>query len=893
MMAPVRSGGSWHTMTAAEVLDELESSPRGLATDEVARRLAVHGPNVFEEAEPPSRLAVFIRQFRSPLILILLVAAVVTTLLREWADTAVISAILLLNATIGYVQERKADASVRALMELAVPKARVVRDGREVEIDGRDIVPGDLVLLESGTRVPADLRLVSVRSLLVDESLLTGESAPVAKHTQALDADLSLADRGSLAYAGTAVTRGRGEGVVVATGYQTEIGGIAELIRSEPDTQTPLGRRMDQLAKLIGVVVVAASALVFAIGLLRGGDLSELFLTAVALAVAAVPEGLPIVVTIALAVGVSRMARRRAIVRQLPSVEALGSATVIGSDKTGTLTENRMTVQRLWTAGRFRSLDQMRTDRTRHASHDESDPAALTLLTGVLTNEATVHSAADGPVHSGDPTEVALLTAAAAAGFVPDQVRDAFPVVTETPFEPELRYSAALRRVTGGEVLFVKGAPERVLAMCDAMTGGDGEQPVDEEQIHAAASELAASGLRVLGMAISRVRTRSQPPLDPEAPTGLVFVGLVGMKDPPRQGVRQAVEACRRADVRVVMITGDHADTAASIASELGIDSADPLSGAEIDQLDDDDLRRRVGETSVYARVSPEGKLRIVRALQAAGEVVAVTGDGVNDAPALKAASIGVAMGRDGTDVAREAAEIVLADDNFVSIVSAIEEGRVTFDNIRRATFFLVSTGAATIAALLVGLSAGWPLVMLPAQLLWLNLVTNGLQDVALAFEAAEKDVLDRAPRPPREGILSRRLWQRTVLTGTVMAAGTLLMFRWELDRTGSWTAAQTVALTTMVTFMALQAGNARSDYRSVFTVPLRDNPFLVVTTITAFAVHIGALYFPPTQAVLRVEPIDLTAWTRIIAIATTILIAVEIEKAVRRRARPTRGALP
>ncbi|MFW6090691.1 MAG: cation-translocating P-type ATPase [Actinomycetota bacterium] len=871
--------GPWHAITAAEALEILESSPHGLTTGEAERRLAEHGPNVFEEVEPPSWFVVFLRQFRSPLIYILVAAAVVTAALQEWTDMSVIVAVLLLNAVIGFVQERKADASVRALMQLAVPKARVVRDGREAEIDGRGIVPGDLVLLESGARVPADLRLVSVQALSIDESLLTGESDPVAKHTRAIDADLSLADRGSVAFAGTTVTRGRGEGLVVATGEDTEIGGIAELIRAEPETATPLGQRMDRLAKVIGLAVLLASLAVFVIGLARGGELTELFLAAVALAVAAIPEGLPIVVTIALAIGVTRMARRQAIVRRLPAVETLGSATVIGSDKTGTLTENRMTVQQLWSAGRFHPLDEIQVHSPR-TDHRDWEPAVLTLLTGVLTNEARLY----GDDHHGDPTEVALLVAAADAGFVPDQVRDAFPVVSETPFEPELRFSASLRRVRGGEALFVKGAPEQVLSMCDASLGHEDEEPLDERTVYAAAAEMAASGLRILAAAVSRTRARGDPPLDTEAPTDLVFVGLVGMKDPPRKGVRQAIEACRRASVRVIMITGDHSTTASSIAAELGIEGSDRvLTGAELDRLDGDTLRERVRDVSVFARVSPEGKLRIVRALQADGEVVAVTGDGVNDAPALKSASIGVAMGQEGTDVAREAAEIVLSDDNFVSIVSAIDEGRRTFDNIRRATFFLVSTAVATIIALLAGVAAGWPLVMLPAQLLWLNLVTNGLQDVALAFERGERNILDRPPRGTQEGVISTLLWQRTAITGIVMAIGTLAMFRWELDRSGSLTAAQTVALTTMVTFMALQAGNARSDHRSVFTVPLRANPFLVLATAGSFAVHIGALYFPGTQLVLRVQPLDLDAWVRVVAVAAAVLVVVEVEKAIRR----------
>ncbi|WP_275451689.1 cation-translocating P-type ATPase [Allosalinactinospora lopnorensis] len=681
-----------------------------------------------------------------------------------------------------------------------------------------------------------------------------------------------------------------------ATGTHTELGGIAELLRAEPQAETPLQQRMTRLSRLIMVVVLSSCALVFVLGLATGGQARELLMAAVALAVAAVPEGLPIVLTIALALGVTRMARRNAIVRWLPAVETLGSATVIGSDKTGTLTENRMTVRRIWAAGLVQmpaSIPVRSGGGPALPSPLAEEAAALTLLTGVLTNEAVVHATADGVEGRGDPTEIALLLAAAEAGLAPEPQRDAYALIADLPFEPSRRFSAALRQWGDAEVLFAKGAPERVLDMCDALLANGGEVPLDVAEMHTAAHSMAADGLRVLALAVSRPRQHGDPPLDLEEPRGLVLAGLVGLMDPPRKGVREAVTVCHDAGVRVVMITGDHALTAASIATELGITSSSnrAVTGSDLEAMDEDELRSAVSGTSVFARISPEGKLRIVRVLQAQGEVVAVTGDGVNDAPALKSASIGVAMGKGGTDVAREAAEIVLTDDNFVSIVGAIEQGRITFDNVRRATFFLLSTSMATIIALLVTVAAGWPLLMVPAQLLWLNLVTSGLQDVALAFERGDRNVLRKPPRSTREGIMSPLLWQRTVSTSVVRAGGTLALFYWALESTDSITTAQTVALTTMVLFSAFQAGNARSEHRSVLTVPLRDNPFLVWATIANLVLHLAALYFPLTQLVLRVEPLPLHYWPIMIAVAATVLVVVEAEKAIRRRL--TRSAAP
>jgi magnesium-transporting ATPase (P-type) len=886
----------WHAMPAPAVEARLDTHRHGLDRAQVEQRLATYGPNALEDEPPPGLLAITIRQFRNPLIYILLVATAITLVIGEYIDAAVIAAVLSLNALIGVTQESRAEGAVRALMQLVVPHARVIRDGHEHEIDSRELVPGDVVLLEPGSRVPADLRITSATSLQVDESLLTGESVPVTKRAEPVEESAALGDRRSMAFTGSVVTSGRGRGVVVATGTTTELGAIAGLMRGELDEPTPLQRRMADFATIIGVAVGVGVALTFASGLALGNELSDMFLTAVALSVAAIPEGLPVVFTITLALGVRRMARRNAIIRRLPAVETLGSTTVIGSDKTGTLTQNRMQVEAVWAGGREYVVDRDHTD-PRFVGPDgasvtvEDHPALhTTLLTGVLANEASVYYVDDELRSTGDPTEVALLLSAWTGGFEPEDVRDAYPEFADIPFEPELRYSASIRYHDDDHVLFVKGAPERIIEMCTHQLGPDGQHlPLDAESVDGAAVELAARGLRVLAMATAALETTLDHDDELPEPERLVFVGLQGMHDPPRPGVRDAVAQCQESGLRVIMITGDHAATAGAIAAEIGIAAPGDraVTGVELAALDGAELRARVADTAVFARVSPEDKLRIVRALQELGEVVAVTGDGVNDAPALKAAAIGVAMGRSGTDVAREASDMVLTDDNFVSITAAVEEGRVTFDNLRNVTFFLVSTGAATILAILLSVWLRWPLLMLPAQLLWLNLVTNGLQDVALAFEPGERDILRRPPRPRREGVVSRILWERVALAGIVMAIGTLLMFRWQLDRTDSLTQAQTVALTTQVVFMAFHAGNSRSERRSIFRVPPLANPFLFGATTAALGIHVAALHLAPTQYVLRVEPIDADAWWRIVLTASTILVAVELHKLLRRPAAP------
>jgi magnesium-transporting ATPase (P-type) len=859
-----------------------------LDADAAAARLDEHGANRLAARPPISDLTLLLRQFQSPLILILLVATVVTVLLREFADAAVIVAVLILNTVIGFTQERRADRSVNALMSLATPVATVRRDGSRQRIDAAELVPGDVVLLEAGDRVPADLRLLEASAVCADESLLTGESSPVTKTSDPVDASLLAADRTSMAHMGTSITAGRAAGVVVGTGAATLLGAIAERMSEQERPPTPLQRRMARFANIVAVAVLGSTVIAFALGVALGGGVAEMFLVAVALAVAVVPEGLPVAFTIAMALGVRRMAQRRVIVRTLPAVETLGSTTVIGSDKTGTLTENRMTVVAMWTPTGWYHLGTDTTpveEDSVHLGHDH-DPAVAPGITAVLHSAALANDAfltADGG-SGGDPTEIALLNAAKAAGIDPMRLREETRIILDVPFSAVQRSSYVVTD-EGGPLLRLKGAPERVVELSDAMLGPDGEPfPMDAQLVLDAAARMAARGLRVLATAQAHLADEPDPH-EPPQPKDLVLTGLVGMQDPPRTGARDAIARCRSAGIRVLMITGDHPATARAIAADLGIvagEDAAVVTGTEVERADDATLASMVARTPVFARVAPEHKLRIVLALQAHGEVVAVTGDGVNDAPALKAANIGIAMGRDGTDVAREASDMVLTDDDFVAIVAAVEEGRVVFDNVRKVTYFLLSTGTAAIVAILTAIATGLPLPYTPAALLWLNVVTNGLQDVALAFEPGEPDTLERAPRAQREGIVSRALWERTLLTGLTMAAGSLWLFTWAIGEGLSEDAQRGAALTTFVVAMALHAYNARSERRSILSSDPRTNPLLLGAVVGALLIHIAALHWAPTQALLRIAPFGPDAWARMVLVALGVVAVSEVHKRLR-----------
>jgi Ca2+-transporting ATPase len=869
---------AWHSLSVDAVFAELSSASRGLSSAEAARRLADAGPNELTFAGVTSWWRVLLRQFVSPLIAILLIAALITLVQQHWVDSGAIFLVLVINAALGFVQERKAEADVRALKSLSTPSCRVLRDGAERVIAGRDVVPGDVVLLESGERVPADLRLVEANGLQLDESMLTGESFAATKHTDPLPVDVVDADKANVAFSGTFVGNGRGKGIVIATGAGTALGEINALIQG-PSGKTPLQLLTHSLERRIGLVVLAALVFIFIAGLVLGHDASLMFRTAVGLAVATIPESLPIVLTVALSLGVSRMARRNAIIRTLPAVETLGSTNVIGSDKTGTLTENRLAVERIWTTAGLLDLSATNED----AGMAELALVRAVLRAGALTNEATL-SAEEGAEYSGDAVDAAMAKIAVARGAITEQDRTADPVAHQ-PYEPHLRYSQTVHADSHGRrTLYVKGSPEALLDAAVAVAHPDGTGTLDEAQVHAANEEMGREGLRVIATGSRAVADDEELSHPLPAPSGLTFLGMEGMTDPPREGVAEAIEKCRRAGISVMMITGDHPVTAMAIAGRLGMSTGRPaLTGAEMATLDDRMLAARLEETSVAARVSPQDKLRIVHALQSVGKIVAVTGDGVNDAPALKAAAIGVAMGSSGTDVAREAADVVLTDDNFVTIVHAVEQGRVTFAAIRKTTYFLLSTGAAALVAVTLSVFAGTPLLFLPVQMLWMNVVTNGVQDIALAFEPAEGDELIRPPRPPSEGLLSRTLWFRAGITGAWMSLAVLLSFIVDLHAGYPEIHARTLALTMFVMLSFFQVFSSRAENKSLFQLRLLSNKPLLYTSLGALALHWAAMTWPFSASVLGLTPLNFWEWLVCVAAGSTVLILVEAEKAVRR----------
>jgi magnesium-transporting ATPase (P-type) len=886
----------WWSIPSDEAVERLESTADGLGSEEARARLARYGPNTIrvEEVEPWWSLA--LHQFRDPLIYILLVAAVVTIALGDYVDAVVILVVVLLNALIGFVQEFKARQAMLALARLSAPRAEVLRDGEVRQVAAEELVPGDVVLLTSGARVPADLRLIRTVDLEVDESMLTGESVPVRKDPQAeLEGTPVAGDQINMAFGATMVTRGRGRGLVVLTGGRTEVGRIAEAVQEAGEVRSPLQVSVHAFGKRVGMALLGLSLVAAVLGFVRGLGWAEVFMTTVALAVSAIPEGLPVVLTVTLAVGVRRMAARKAIVRRLPAVETLGSTTVIASDKTGTLTRNEMTVRTIWTSGSSFDVTGVGYDGEggiqsdgEPVNADDRPPLLETLRAGVLANEADARMVGEDGHPLGDPTEVALLVAAAKAGIAAKSERELFPELDLLPFEPDLQFMATLVRVGEGFRIYMKGAPEAVLARCTAVSGLDGTASLDlgrEREIRQAAHDLAGRGLRVLAMAYRDTTESAFVARGTEE--GFVFCGLQGMEDPVRPEAIDAVAAVQGAGITVMMLTGDHLATARAIGVQLGLAKADrrAVEGAELAELSDEELDSLLDDgVSVFARVAPEHKLRIVERLRARDEVVAVTGDGVNDAPALRAAHLGIAMGIAGTDVAREASDMVLQDDNFATIRAAVEEGRVVFANIRKVTFFLLSTAVGEVITILVSLAAGWPLPFVAAQILWINLVTNGLQDIALAVEPGEPGLLSKRPRPRREGILPWRLLERLGSVGVVLAAGTLGTFWWTMETTGDLDTARTMAMTQMVVFQFFHVFNCRSLERSVFRVPPFSNRFLFASLLAALLAQIAVLYWGPLQAVFRTVPIDPAQWGIVVGVGATVILGGELDKAWQRR---------
>ncbi len=886
----------WHALTVDQALAAADAKPGGLAQVAAKERLSQHGAN--ELPAPPRRgpLARFALQFHNVLIYVLIGSAGVTAALAHWVDTGVILGVVIINAIIGYVQEGKAERAIDAIRKMLSLHAVVVRDGRKREIPAEELVPGDVVVLASGDKVPADLRLIEVKTLRVDEAALTGESVPVEKALAPVAAEAPIGDRTSMAYSGTLVTYGQAKGVAVATGARTEIGRISGMLREVQELATPLTRKMGVFAQWLSFAILAASVAFFAFGYyLRGYSADEMFLAVVGLAVAAIPEGLPAIMTITLAVGVQRMARRNAIIRRLPAVETLGSVTVICSDKTGTLTRNEMTVQTVITAdARYAVSGVGYAPRGAFEVDDaEVDPAGRPDLTelaraGLLCNDASIGQSGETWSIEGDPTEGALLTLALKAGLEREFEVSAVPRTDSIPFESEHRFMATLHHDHAGHAFaYVKGAPERVLDMCGFEQHGGDRRPIDLAAWHRRIEALAEAGQRVLALAILPLDAPKKELAFADVEAGLELLGVVGIIDPPREEAIAAVAQCRDAGIRVKMITGDHVVTGRAVGRALGIgDGARAMGGPEIEALDPAGLRRAVNESDVFARASPEHKLKLVQALQAEGAVVAMTGDGVNDAPALKRADVGVAMGIKGTEAAKEAAEMVLADDNFASIAAAVEEGRTVYDNLKKAILFILPTNGGEAGVIMLAILLGIALPITAVQILWVNMITAVTLSLSLAFEPPETNVMRRRPRDPAEPLLSGFLVWRIVLVSVMLVAACFGLFLWEIGRGGSVEAARAVAVNMLVVGEMVYLFNSRYVYAPALSwIGMFGNRYVLVAIVVLAPMQLLFTYWGVMQGWFGTGDIDVVAWTGIFACAVAIFGVVEIEKAIMRRA--------
>ncbi|MDT3736584.1 MAG: cation-transporting P-type ATPase [Denitratisoma sp.] len=886
---------AWHVRTKEEALADLQSTPQGLSGEEAARRLAEHGPNRLPPPKKRGPLLRFLAQFHNVLIYVLLAAVAVTAALGHYVDSGVILGVVLANTVIGFFQEGKAEAALDAIRGMLSLTASVLRDGRRREIPAEELVPGDIVFLASGDKVPADLRLVEARSLRVDEAALTGESVAVEKDVSPVAADAPVGDRRPMAYSGTLVTYGQAKGLVVATGEATEIGRIGRLLAEVEDIATPLLRKMAVFARwLTGAILVSAAGL-FAFGVLaRGFSAAEMFTAAVGLAVAAIPEGLPTILTVTLAIGVQRMARRHAIVRRLPAVETLGSVTVICSDKTGTLTKNEMTVQRVVSAERvyevggagYAPRGGFGVDGAAVTPQEAPELAGIARA-AALCNDAALHERNGEWKLEGDPTEGALLTLALKAGLERHYESESLPRVDAIPFESEHRFMATLHHDHAGHAFaFVKGAPERLLRMCTRQRVAGEDRPLDDAFWQRQIEALAAAGQRVLALAEAPMEKGKRELDFADVEQDLTLLALVGIIDPPREEAITAVAHCRAAGIRVKMITGDHGVTARAIGAAMGIgDGRRALTGAEIEELDAAALRSAVREVDVFARASPEHKLRLVRALQAEGEIVAMTGDGVNDAPALKQADVGVAMGLKGTEAAKEAAEMVLADDNFASIAHAVEEGRTVYDNLRKAIAFLLPINGGESLSLVAAVLLGLTLPITPVQILWVNMVSSVALAMTLAFEPTEREVMRRRPRPPDEPVISGFLVWRIVLVSLLFLAGIFGMFELALLRGAAVEEARTVAVNTLVAMEVFYLFSVRYLRAPSFTFEgVKGTKPVLIAVFSVFALQLLFTYAPFMETFFHSRPLSFATGLQVVAVGVALLVLLEIEKFLRRR---------
>lgn len=884
-------GKHWHHMPADEVLDLLDTDrDKGLDLLEINHRRERFGDNVLTTKKTRGPLTRFLLQFHQALVYILMTAGLITALFQEWVDAGVIFGVVLVNAFIGFIQEAKAVKAMEALAKTMVTEATVVRSGAKVRISSADVVPGDIVLLQSGDKVPADMRLIASRDLQIDESALTGESVPSQKDTEQLPHDTILADRKNMAYGSTLVTYGQASGVVIAIGDNTEVGRISELISETEELKTPLIQKIEAFSKVLLYLILGLALATFAVGVFRGQGAFDMFMAAIALAVGAIPEGLPAAMTITLAIGVARMARRRAIIRKLPAVETLGSTTVICSDKTGTLTENQMTVQEISAGGEMYAVSG-----TGYAFEGEILPTAVkpesslsetlmeTLRCGLLCNDSLLAEKEGNLTVQGDPTEGALITAAAKAGLFMAQENAGHRRLDTIPFESHHQYMATLHAGSQGTsvMVYIKGSVEAVLERCTSALDRHGSvSSLNPAAIHATVSDMASKGLRVLAFARKEFQDGRQKIAHQDIAAGLTFLGLQGMIDPPRNEAVEAVRNCHKAGIRVKMITGDHALTASAIAGRIGLHNANKVvTGRELATMSDGEIIDLVEDVSVYARVAPEQKLRLVEALQARGHIVAMTGDGVNDAPALKRANIGIAMGITGTDVAKEASDMVLTDDNFASIEAAVEEGRGTFDNLTKFIVWTLPTNIGEGLVILAAIFAGVTLPILPVQILWINMTTAVLLGLMLVFEPKEPEIMVRTPRNPKEPILTRALVSRIAIVGFLLLFGAFGLFEYELSNGAGAAQARTVAVNVFVIGELFYLFNCRSLTESVFKVGFFSNPWLFGGAGLMLVLQLLFTYLPFMNTAFHSSPIGLDSWLRIAAAAYLITLAVGIEK--------------
>ncbi|NCF27327.1 MAG: HAD-IC family P-type ATPase [Gammaproteobacteria bacterium] len=888
----------WHSLPAEQLFEQVEAGAQGLDSDQAARRLAHYGPNRSRPPERPGSLARFLRQFHNFLIYVLLASAAILAALEHWLDASVVFGVTLINALIGFIQEGKAERAFESIQELLAPSASVVRDGQRVTVQAFDLVPGDLVLLDAGDRVPADMRLLSANALEIQQAVLTGESIPVEKSIAPVHDDAPVAERNCMAYSSTLVTHGQGSGLVVATADATEIGHVGRLLAGVASRETPLLRQLSRFGRWLTAGIVVLAVATFAYGrLVHDFAAIHMFLAALGLAVAAIPEGLPAIVTITLAIGVERMTKLGAIIRHLPAVETLGSVNVVCCDKTGTLTRNEMMVKSIATTkalyrvtgngyaphGDFRS-DGVRIDAGR-------DPQLRELLEGAaLCNDAGLGEQ-DGEWQAhGDPTEGALLAAAAKGGIDYACVADRRPRSDAIPFESANRFMATLHPGDGAaSLVYVKGAPEKLLTMATRQRGVRADEPMNELYWRAQMLAIAGRAERVIALAVKHFPDHRRQLTTDDVRTGLTLLGLFGIADPIREEAVEAVARCQSAGIQVKMITGDHAATACAVARELAIaDSDQVLTGSEVEELDDQSLSRRISNAGVFARTSPEHKLRLVQSLQDQGSVVAMTGDGVNDAPALKRADVGVAMGRKGTEVAKEASQVVITDDNFATIVAAIEQGRTVYDNIRKAIVWILPTSFGEAFVIIVAVLFGLALPITALQVLWINMVTTVTLALALAFESPERDIMNRPPRRSGEAMMSRFVVWRTLMVSILFVIGTFTLFRWQLDGGAPLELARTVAVNTIVMceifylFNVRRMGRAGSGGSSLMDL----RPALIASALV-LVFQAAFTYLPAMQGLFGTAPLTAWHWLVITAVAFGVYLVVELEKRLLPATRP------